>query len=555
MRKAWPKMMSVLLLSLMVFLAGCNFSGNTSSEPEKKDDGEKGTEETETPKESVLNLSLDNDIPDLNQVKTTDAISFGILNNVMEGLYRLDENNEPTPAMAESVQESEDGLTYTFTLKDGVKWSNGDPVTANDFKYSWLRAMHPDTSGSYAFIISDFVKGGAAFAAGEADAEAVGIEVKDDKTLVVTLEQPTPFFLGLTAFATYFPLNEKFVTEKGDDFALNQDSILYNGPYVISKYDQAAGVTLTKNPEYWDKDNVAIETVNMKVVKETSTALNLYEAGELDKVYLASADVNTYKDSEDFATETEFRTYFIQFNLGKAPFDNENIRKALQLAYDPSVLTSVILNNGSAPAYGLVPENMAGVDGKLYGELEGAQLKQDIELAKELWAKGVEELGGEVPQIELLTSDDTISKDSGTFLQSEFKKNLGVDVTLVTQPYSGRLDTMRAGDYQMVINRWGADYNDPMTFIELWENPSNPHFRGNWLNEEFNNLVIAAKSESDDQVRMDNLMKAEKILLEEDAVLGPLYYDGLSYLQKPHVKGIVTHPYGASPDLKWATIE
>ncbi|MCM3708377.1 MULTISPECIES: peptide ABC transporter substrate-binding protein [Cytobacillus] len=553
MNAAWTKKISILLIGLMVLLAGCNFSGKSSTESGENKEGDKQEEQAEGKSENVLNLSLDNDIPDLNQVKTTDAISFAVLNNVMEGLYRLDENNEPQPAMAESYEKSEDGLTYTFTLREGIKWSNGDPVTANDFKYSWLRSMHPDTAGAYASILTDYIKGGAEFAAGEAEADAVAIEVRDDKTLVVELIQPTPFFLGLTAFVTYFPLNEKFVSEQGDKFALTYDSILYNGPFVLTAYDQAKGVSMDKNQEYWDKESVALEQVNMKVIKEQSTALNLYEAGELDKVYLSSADVDSYKDSPEFNTETEFRTYFIQFNLGKEPFQNKNILKALQLGYDPEVLTSVVLNNGSEPAYGLIASDMAGVEGKSFRELQGDVFKPDAEKAKELWEKGVEELG-KTPEIELLISDDTVSKDTGTFLQSEYKKNLGIDISLDTQPYSARLDSMRADDYQMAVNRWGADYNDSMTYLDLWANPSNPFFRGNYVNEKYKELVNSAAEDADNQSRIEKLLEAEKLILE-DGALGPLYYDGLSFLQKPYLKGLVTHPYGASPDLKWATVQ
>ncbi|KAF0824621.1 MAG: peptide ABC transporter substrate-binding protein [Bacillota bacterium] len=553
MNAAWTKKISILLIGLMVLMAGCNFSGKSSTEPAENKEGDKQAEQAEGKSENVLNLSLDNDIPDLNQVKTTDAISFAVLNNVMEGLYRLDENNEPQPAMAESYEKSEDGLTYTFTLREGIKWSNGDPVTANDFKYSWLRSMHPDTAGAYASILTDYIKGGAEFAAGEAEVDAVAIEVKDDKTLVVELVQPTPFFLGLTAFVTYFPLNEKFVSEQGDKFALTHDAILYNGPFILTDYDQAKGVSMDKNQEYWDKESVALEQVNMKVIKEQSTALNLYEAGELDKVYLSSADVDSYKDSPEFNTETEFRTYFIQFNLGKEPFQNKNILKALQLGYDPEVLTSVVLNNGSEPAYGLIASDMAGVEGKSFREIQGDVIKPDAEKAKELWEKGVEELG-KTPEIELLISDDTVSKDTGTFLQSEYKKNLGIDISLDTQPYSARLDSMRADDYQMAVNRWGADYNDAMTYLNLWANPSNPFFRGNYVNEKYKELVNSAAEDADDQSRIEKLLEAEKLILE-DGALGPLYYDGLSFLQKPYLKGLVTHPYGASPDLKWATVQ
>ncbi|MDQ0270584.1 peptide ABC transporter substrate-binding protein [Cytobacillus purgationiresistens] len=551
MRKSWSKWMMLLLFSVMVLLTGCNF-GESSKPTEAEGDGKKAAEKEENG-EKVLNLSLDNDIPDLNQLKTTDGISFSVLNNVMEGLYRLDENNEPQPAMAETYKMSDDGLTYTFTLKDDIKWSNGDAVTAENFKYSWLRAMHPDTAGSYASILTDYIKGGAEYAAGESKEDGVAIEVKDDKTLVVELIQPTPFFVDLTAFVTYFPLNKTFVEEKGNKFALTYDAILYNGPFVLTSYDQAQGVTMKRNEQYWDNDKVAIDKVNMKVIKEQSTALNLYEAGDLDKVYLASADVESYQDSSEFSSETEFRTYFIQFNLEKEPFTNENIRKAMQLAYDQQVLADVILNNGSKPAYGLIAEEMSGLDGKSFREIQGEIIKPNIEKAKELWAKGVEELGG-TPQIELLTSDDTLSKDTGTFLQSEYKKNLGIDIKLVTQPFSGRLDTMRAGDYQVGVNRWGADYNDSMTYLDLWVEPSNPPFRGNYSNEKYDELVNTAKIEANNQVRIDKLLEAEKVLIE-DGVIAPLYFDGLAFLQKPGVKGIVTHPYGASPDLKWAVID
>src|SRR5699024_7559376 len=418
--------------------------------------------------EKVLKLSLDNDIPDLNQVLTTDTISFSILNNVMEGLYRLDENNEPEPAMAESVDISDDKLTYTFHLRDDIKWSNGEPVTAEDFKYSWLRAMHPDTKGAYEDILHDYIVGGLEYSEGEADESEVGIEVIDDETLEVTIMKPTPFFLGLTAFATYFPLNEDFINEVGEDnFALTADSILYNGPYEMTEYDQAEGVMLEKNEEYWDKDNVEVDKVSMKVIKETSTALNLYESGELDRVYLSSNDVESFKDDEEFGTETQFNSWYLQFNFLEEPFDNKNIRKAFQLAFDPSSLTETVLNNGSEPAYGLVALGVHGDDDNTFRELAGDVVQPDYEAAKDYLEKGLDEVG-ELPKLEILTADDTIAKDTATFLQSAFKENLDVDVDIVTKPYSGRLDAMRENDYQMGISRWGSDYNDAMDILDLW---------------------------------------------------------------------------------------
>lgn len=538
--------MLTVMLALSIFLSGCGFSDT------KKDDGATDKDDV---KEKVANLSLTNDIPDLNQVLTTDGISFSILNNIMEGLYRLDADNAPEPAMAESVDISDDKLTYTFHLRDGIKWSNGEPVTAEDFKYSWLRAMHPETSGSYADILYNYIVGGEEYYEGEADASAVAIEAKDEKTLEVILKTPTPFFLGLTAFVTYFPLNEKFIEEIGDDkFALTAESILYNGPFVMTEYNQAQGVSLEKNEHYWDVDNVDLDKVTMKVIKEQSTALNLYEAGDLDRVYLASADVDSYRDNEEFGTETEFISWYLQFNFLEKPFDNVNIRKAFQLAYDQKALTEKILNNGSEPAYGLVASGVYGNDDKTFRELNGDIITPDYEKAKEYLTKGLEEIG-ELPPLEILTADDTIAKDTATFLQSEFKKNIDVDVQIVTKPYSGRLDAMRENDYQMGISKWGSDYNDSLDILDLWIGDPPRGLRGSYSSDEYKSLIDNAIAETDEEKRLQMLMDAEKLMLIEDGTLGPLYFEGQAFLQKSHLKGYITHPYGASVELKYITIE
>lgn len=531
----------LLVLMILIFIvSGCGFSKTTG-----EDSGE----------EKVLNISLDNDIPDMNQVLTTDGISFSILNNIMEGLYRLDENNDPEPAMAESVDISDDKLTYTFHLREDIKWSNGEPVTADDFRYSWLRAMHPDTGGAYDTIIADFVLGGDAYVEEEADDSEVGIVAINEKTLEVTLKDPTPFFLGLTAFATYFPLNEDFINEVGEEnFALKADSILYNGPFVMTEYDQAEGVVLEKNEEYWDKENVQLDKVSMKVIKETSTALNLYESGDLDRVYLSSNDVDSFRDSEEFGTETQFISWYLQFNFLEEPFGNVNIRKAFQLAFDPSTLVDTVLNNGSEAAYGLVALGVHGNDDKTFRELAGDVVSPDYEAAKEFLEKGLEEIG-ELPRMEILTADDTIAKDTATFLQSEFKKNLGVDVDIVTKPYSGRLDAMRENDYQMGISKWGSDYNDAMDILDLWYGEPLRGLRGSFSHPDYQKLIDDAHVETDIDKRLDMLIEAERMMIEDEGTLGPLYFEGKAFLQKPYVKNFIVHPYGASLELKHVKIE
>lgn len=314
------------------------------------------------------------------------------------------------------------------------------------------------------------------------------------------------------------------------------------------------GVTLEKNKEYWDKENVNIDGATMKVIKETSTALNLYESGKLDRVYLSSQDVNKYKEDKNFGTETQFNSWYLQFNFKEAPFDNKNIRKAFQYAYDQQTLTDTVLNNGSEPAYGLVALGVHGNNDRSFRELAGKIIEPNYDKAKEYLKKGLKEIG-ELPRIELLTADDTIAKDTATFLQSEFRKNLDVDVDIVTKPYSGRLDTMRESNYQMGISKWGADYNDPMDILSLWDGDPLSGLRGNYSNPEYKKLIDNALKEPDESKRLDMLIEAERIALEEDGTLGPLYFEGKAFLQKPNLKGLIIHPYGASTELKNVRIE
>ncbi|MFC4618939.1 peptide ABC transporter substrate-binding protein [Camelliibacillus cellulosilyticus] len=534
-----------LLLSIVLILSGCHFSGSS------KKSTDEANRTSSSKNEGTLNLYFQNDIPDLNPLITTDANSFSVLGNVLEGLYRLDKENKPVPAMAKSVDISDDGKTYTFTLRDGVKWSDGSPVTSQDFRDGWLLEMSPEIASSYSFILTDYIVNGAEYNQKKVTADKVGLETPNDKTLIVHLKQPTPYFLGLTTFAKYFPVKKSFYDQHKTDFGTSPDKLLYNGPFVLKSFNPASGVKLNKNDQYWDKNSVKIAKIDIKVIKEASTALNLYNSGSLDYVLLTSDDVNDYKDNKEYGTSTNFRSYYVQFNTGDKILKSKNIRRALQLSYDPKVLQDVILNNGSKGATGLIPPGMDGVNGKTFRELNGDIIKPDVKLAKKLWDKGIQELG-KTPTLTLLVSDDSVEKDTATFLQSQWKKYLGVDVQLTTKPYSGRLQAMRDNEYQMAISAWGADYNDPMTYMDLWKGPKSA-FRGNYNNPTYDQLITQAKTEPNEQKRMEYLLKTEKILLKDDAVLAPLYYQGQAFMQKSNVKGLVFHPWGNPWDYKHAT--
>src|SRR5699024_417933 len=267
-------------------------------------------------------------------------------------------------------------------------------------------------------------------------------------------------------------------------------------------------------------------------------------------------DVDSFEDDDEFGTETEFNSWYLLFNFEEEPFDNLNIRKAFQMGYDPEKLTDTILRNGSEPAYGLVAKGVEGVNDQTFREIAGDLTGLDFDKAKEYLEKGIDEIGGELPDIELLTADDTIAEDTATFLQSEFEENLDVEVDITTKPYSGRLDAMREDDYQMGISKWGSDYNDAMDILDLWDGyPETEGLRGNFFREDYKQNIDDALEEKDEEVRLDYLIDAEKILLEDEAGLGPLYFEGQAFLEKDYVKNIIVHPYGASLELKEADVE
>jgi oligopeptide transport system substrate-binding protein len=494
-------------------------------------------------------INLEQTVKDLDSAQTTDSVSTEILQNVMSGLYRLDPNSRPFPDMAEGVDISEDGLNHTFTLRDGIKWSNGDPVTSQDFKYAWLRALDPKTASLYAYIISTFVKGADEYNTGKGSPDDVAIETPDDKTLKVTLLSPAPYWLGLTSFFTYLPQQQKFVEQQGDKYANGTENLLYNGPYKMTQFNPTSGVTVVKNEDYWNADNVDISKVEAKIVKETDTAVNLFESGELDETVIDSEFVTEYKGKPELETVTQFATGYLAFNHEVPILKNENVRRAIQMGFDRAAMNYKILNNGSEPATGLVPDGIAGPGNQTFREAEGPTMPDyDPQKAKELFQKGTEEVG-ENPEIELLSEDDSLTRDFVTFLQSELEK-MGAKIDVKLQPFAQRLKLEEEGKFQISAQAWIADYDDPMTFLDLFESssPYNTSIAGHYKNERYDQLINSARNETDAGKRMDMLLEAEKILVEEDAAIAPWRFYGSAYLVKTTITRFVNQPYGGGKD-------
>lgn len=264
--------------------------------------------------EKQLNLTLGGDIPSLDVSKASDMDSFYMLTNVMEGLTRVDANGVATPAMAESWEQSEDGKTWTFKIRKDAKWSNGDSVTAHDFEYSWKRTLNPETASQYGYVMYDIV-GAADYNSGKVDnADGVGVKALDESTLEIKLNRRVNYFDQLMSFCVFFPQNEKFVEANKDTNGTTAETTLYNGPFTMTTWKMDDLIVLSKNDNYWDKDTVKLDTVNLKVVKDSNSRINLYESDEIDVVGLSSENVDKYKDSSEFMTSQSAETYFLMFN-------------------------------------------------------------------------------------------------------------------------------------------------------------------------------------------------------------------------------------------------
>ncbi len=503
--------------------------------------------------DDVLSVSVVQEIKTLLPWAASEEQAFLVLNQAQEGLLRMDADNNPQPALAESYEVSDDKLTYTFHLRDGLQWSDGTPLTADDFVFAWLKQMSSEETNGYSFIMTDYIVNAAEYNEGTADASEVGVTAVDDQTLEVELMSPTPYFTNLCTMCMFFPVNEDFFNEQGTDYALSADNMIYCGPYVITDYDPAVGVTFEKNESYWDAENVQIENAQIHVMKDSAAAFNAYQAGELSQVTLDSSNVEANKDSEEFSQEVNFRTNYIQFNLEDEVMGNANMRKAISYAIDRDSLVDYILADGSVAAEGFVATGMHGNDEATFRELNGPVDSFDLDTAQEYYDAALEELG-EVGQLSLLVADDSTAQAVATFVQSELTTNLGLDVAIDTKTMQGRGDLMDANNYQFAITAWGADYDDAMTYLDLYTSEAGS-YRGNYRSDEYDELIYDAKAQTDDEVRLQDLLDAEKMLVEEDMVISPIYYRGSATLTKSNLKDLITHPIGVPMEFKFAYFE
>lgn len=490
--------------------------------------------------------------------KATASVDFDALQATGDGLYRNGKDNKPELALAESVQKSDDGLTYTFKLRSGLKWANGNPITAQDFVYGWQRTNDPKTASQYAYLFSGIKNADAIQSGKDKNLDDLGVKALDDQTLEVTLEKPMPQLESVLTMAPFYPQSKAFVDKVGSKYGTAAKYTLASGPFVLKGWTGSNNkYSLVKNKNYWDADAVKTPKVEIQTIKDQNTGYNLYKGNKLDLAYLSSDQVRASQKRKDYKVIPMASTFYLEFNEKKVPaLKNVKIRQALSYAIDRKTLSNKVLKGNAIPATTLTAKNLAkdpntGKDFAESAAVKGA-ISYNKSKAKKLFAEGLKEVGKKKLSLQLLTDDTDKAKNTAQFLQSQLEDLSGLNVDIKQVPFKQRLAFSQDKKFELVISAWGADYGDPSTFLDLYTSDSSFN-NGSWSNADYDAAQKAAKTTdvNDENKRYDDYKMAERTI-EKEVGVAPLYYQSYATLYRQSVKGVVSNPTGAPFDWKWA---
>lgn len=545
------KLVTVGIISLGLLLAACGGKGAKETNESTETGGLASTQQ--------IAISVQAPLTTLDTTQTTDKNTFTTVQHIFEGLYRFDENSTPVPGLAESLDISDDGLTYTFTLRDDIKWSNGEAITANDFVYAWKKLVTPETIGPNAYLL-DNVKNSYAIRSGEKAVDEMGISAPSDTEFVVELEQAQPSFLTVASIGWLAPQNQAYVEEQGEDYATDSEHLIYSGPFILTDWDASSDTwILKKNPEYYAADGIKLEEVNVSAVKEENTGINLYQSGELDLARITGQYVQQYTDDPGYVTNPEIANYYLDFNKKEGTaLANVELRKAIAQSIDKDALSKSVLNDGSIPINGLIPKNLyTNTDtNEEFRDFSGDYLTYDVKKAQESWKKAQAELGDKI-KLSLLVSDDDNGKKVSEYVKGQLEENLeGLEVTINLQPRNNVLTKRKEKDYELSISAWIAGSNELDSYFNLYQSDSAMNY-GAYENKEYDTLIKEAKTTyaTDVEKQFENYQKAEEILYTQDAAQAPLYQSAINFLVNPKVQGISYHLYGDYFNLRDAYLE
>lgn len=523
-----------------------------------------------------ITINLGAEPPEMDSILTTSSGSMNVLRHCVEGLVSLDANDEAVPGMAESWDVSEDQKTYTFHLRKGAKWSNGEEVTAKDFVFAWNQHFNARTGAPYASTWMTKIAGAedifnataekvdpkdekSDYKMAEADIpkymeEHAGWKAIDDYTFQVTFTGPFQYAVVLMAFPSFFPVNKKAYDAAGgnNNYGTDADKLAYNGPFTITSWAHEDSIVLEKNPDYWNAENIKLDKITMRMISQETTAINEFNNGSIDMIGLTGDNIKQFENAQGF---DDGGAWYFEFNSKVNPFNNAKVRKALTLGVDAQAMIDTIVKNDSKVATTFTPPAVAQGEFTEYcGDLFKHITNNDYSEAKALLEEGLKEEGLTLAEFspELLCDDSSAAKQQAEFLQAQLKEHLGVTLNIRQVTYNARLDAMDQGDFEIVFAGWSPDYNDPMTYLDMWVT-GNGNNHGKWSNAEYDKIIKEASQIADKEAYYAKLKEAEEILAEE-CPIGFIYDRQTSYVTSDRLKGVIRTAF-QDINLNYAYVE
>ena len=554
MKKTKLRKIMALVLSTMVvstFFYGCNKTKVETPTP---------TSEAAKPaveQKIVYNIGADPKTIDPQLNSAVDGST--IITNAFEGLLRQDKDSKLVNGVAEKYEMSADGKSYKFTLRDNAKWSDGKKVVAADFEYAWKRALDPKVASEYAYQLY-YLKNGEKYFTGKGTADEVGVKAIDEKTLEVTLEAPVPYFLSLTAFPTYYPVRKDVVEASPEKWALSPATYICNGPFKMSEWKEKESMTFVPNENYWDASNVKLKTLVVRLIDDEITYLNAFKSGEIDIIEAPpTTEIPSLLADGTGKIYPYLGTYFYIVNLSSTQVDpaaakvlkDPKVRRALALAIDKKAIVEKVSQGGQVPATSYVPKGIVDSQGI---EFQKDYLPQtpNLDEAKKLLEEAGFKDGKGMPKITFTFNTSSGHQMIAQAIQDMWKTNLGIEIELKNEEWAVFQDTRNTFQYSIARHGWIADYNDPMTFLDMWVTGGGQNNAG-YSNPEYDKLIAAAKIEADGAKRTEYLHKAEDILMQELPII-PIYFYTNVICADPTVKGFIKSPLGQM-DFKDAYVE
>lgn len=538
------RILPLLLTAAMVAgLAGCGSSAakETTAASDNNQTTAESTEAGSTTGEKILKVQVGPD-PETVDPALNSAIDGGnMILHAFEGLLTLDENGQLKEGQAESWETSEDGLTWTFHLRDGLKWSDGTDLTAKDFVYSWQRVCDPNVAAPYAETVLGMVKGYDEAVAG--DITKLDVQAPDEKTVVVNLANPCSYFGELAAFATLNPVQQATVEANGDAWATSADTYISNGPFMMTEWVPGSHITFSKNPNYWNAEAIKLDKLEFELIEDSNAAYSAYTSGEVDMIKdVPTEEIPSLQGNDDFHVEPIIGTYYVSLNLQKEYFQDARVRKALSLAIDRNYVANTLMQGTYSPASSIVGPGWLDTDGSSFAEnanggtpyIDNDNFDANLEEAKKLLEEAGYPNGEGFPQIEYTTNDAGYHKVVAEYLQQAWAA-IGIDLKVNIVEWASFTPMRRNGEFDVARNGWVGDYTDPSNILELFCT-TNGNNDGKYTNADFDAAIEDSRVTTDAATRSADLHKAEDLLMEDAGCIPIAYYNDF-WLQSSKITG------------------